>query len=205
MMRRIVPLLFLLTAAGCVDNADSIAREFRNANNEGLDAMMMVTSEAQAGRMKIRVFAPLGDRLKFIERKLDIMDTNLGAKALAREILTSDGMHLYLAELQVNGQRYGLEMTRLRNLYEQYLERERELLRARGEPANNVQGQEVCPELHAIVVTGTTIKPLEQQLKSPKVLDWMNNWAGRVDEKTMKIFKAKRELFAPKVDFKLVF
>ena len=84
MMRRIVPLLFLLTGAGCVDNADSIAREFRNANNEVLDAMMMVTSEAQAGRMKIRVFAPLGDRLKFIERKLDIMDTNLGAKALAR-------------------------------------------------------------------------------------------------------------------------
>ena len=51
MKKRCLLVLCLVAGlSGCTDTIDSVTREYRNANNEAIDAMMMVTSEARAGR-----------------------------------------------------------------------------------------------------------------------------------------------------------
>src|SRR5205085_8117771 len=100
----------------------------------------------------IRVFKPLQKRYEGINNKLKIVKSNREKFEYAKEVLESDGFHLYLSDLQVNGQRFALEILRLRNLRNQYVERERELLMAEGEADPGfIDPKRVCPWIHDLV------------------------------------------------------
>jgi hypothetical protein len=201
MIKRCLLLIVLIApAAGCTDSVDSITREYRNATNEGLDALMLVTSDDKAGRLRRRVFQQLMERFKDIDRRLEIVRTNRTRKEIVEEVYSSDGFQLYLNDL---------EITRLRNLYKQYIDRQRELLLARGEDATQINGSDVCPELYGLLFIDFKIddtqsqasnNPLVKQLTEPKLLDMMAQFPSWNLENYGQYYNRlleKRKAFAP--------
>ena len=160
----LAPILILLLA-GCTDNIDSITREFRNCNNEAIDAMMMITNDEQAGRMTMRVLKPIGQRYQDIEFKLKAWQSNRNSnKETVEEIFNSNGFYLYMAELEVNRQRYGLEKARLRNLYKQLQNDKLEKMRAAGDNDPVIEDpRSACPNLFDLVMSDNILKNIESQ------------------------------------------
>jgi hypothetical protein len=197
MKKSFLLVLTLIGVAGCVDSPDSICREFLNANNEHIDALMMVTSEQQALNMSIRVFTKMNDRYKALDLKWDIMDQGMGFKPspeTMREFLDSDGLHLYRAEYKINAQRCTLELARIRNLLEQLMEKAREQARANGEDPAEVRSDR-WPNLHKIVNTNSLIGVLRTQLENPKLEQLLSRFNNRVEAPLLKIFNAKHDRF----------
>ena len=110
--RLILVVILLGMLAGCTDTADSISREYRNQINEGLDAMMLVTNEATAKRMNVRVFKPMGERFTDIDRRLGIVRANRAKKEFVTEFFESDSVHMYIGEIYLNRKRFELELLR---------------------------------------------------------------------------------------------
>jgi len=167
--RSLLPLaVFLL--AGCTDTMDSLSREFRNANNEYLDAMTMVTDEESAQRMNQRILKPMNARCKDIEARLTIWKSNRKSnQELVEQSFDSDSLSLYFAELDANRERYKLEKVRLRNLYQHYQDREIERLKAAGDPVPVIRDPRgLCPNLHDLVIKDG-FKEIETQLTNPKL------------------------------------
>jgi hypothetical protein len=191
----ILGLVFLL--AGCTDNVDSVTREFRNLNNEVIDAMMTVTTEKQAARMKARIFKPMRERYSEIERKLKIVRANRDKKPFVKEVMESDGMQVYLTDLAVNRQRFALEMVRLRNVHKQLLD----------DADPQVGPQKVCPILHEMVTKEDFFEPLRKQLYSPTLVGMLlefPRWkVEEYDDMFMK-FAKRRQAFLPPRDIQLV-
>lgn len=186
--RILVFLLLVIAGAGCTDTADSISREYRNQINEGVDGMMFVTSESAAGRMKVRVFKPMGERFKEIDKKLEIYKSNRADRTdWVGSIYQSDGVHLYLAELEVNRRRSELEMTRIRDLYKKTLVAHRERLIAQGEDGN-FDAAQTFPNLHDLAESKTTLDPLFQQLKEPKLAEYMKQFTEKEYKEKVKDF-----------------
>jgi hypothetical protein len=207
MMIRNVLFLLILLLAGCVDTIDTVTREYRNTNNEAIDAMMMITSEAQAKRMTIRVFKPLTDRYKEIDKRLDAVQANRSKKEFVKEVCESNGTHLYLTELEVNRQRFSLEFIRLKHLMKAYVDRERELLIAGGDANPQINERELCPTLATMLTSDQSLGPVRAQLKSPKLLDVMSTFPSyklQEYEKAFDVFLKKREIFALKKEIILV-
>lgn len=160
-----------VTLAGCAESVESISREYRNANNEAIDAMMMVINEEQAVRMKARVFLPLRDRYQELDRKLASLRVNRTRKELARELSESEGVKLYVAELAINRQRFDLETTRLRNLLKQTLDHERQKRIDSGEIDPQVDPGKVCPILFELAAPDVNLAVVCEQLKNPKIME----------------------------------
>ncbi len=179
-----------LVTAGCVDTVDTVAREYRNSNNEVIDAMMVITTESQADGMTARIFKPMNDRYDAIDRKLTILITNRTKKEIVNEVYESEGVHMYLVELEINRQRYALEMTRLRNLHRQLVDAHQE-----------------CPKLDEIVNKEDTLKKLRDQLNNPEFMKLMNQFGTYKVENYPAIlakFNERRKLFELKKDIILV-
>jgi len=197
----LIPLsIFLLT--GCTDTMDSLTREFRNANNEGIDAMMMVVDDESAHRMNLRVFKPLNERYKDIERRMDIWKNNRATnKELIESTFKSDSFYLYYAEIEVNKERFSMERMRLRNLYKQYQDRELQKMRDAGDPDPVITDPaKACPKLHELIMQDK-LKPIEQQLMQPKLTQLVQSFPSLKCENyegLHKIFEARMEKFAPK-------
>lgn len=196
MKKRTLLLFALVSVAGCVDTPDSICREFLNANNENIDALMMVTDERQARNMTFRVFSLMGDRYTALDKKWEIIEVSMGRPNIEtiKEFLEADGLHLYRAEYKINAQRFTLEMARIRNLLDQYVTREKEAAKEKGEDPNDVRSDR-WPMLHAIINTPSVIGPLRTQLEKPKLEGVLARFNDRVDPATLKIFNEKHERF----------
>jgi hypothetical protein len=182
--KRILLVLALVAVTGCVDTPDSVCREFRNANNEHIDALMMVTSEAQAKKMTVRVFSQMSDRYKLLDKKWDIMETNWGRAPdfdAIKSFLESDGLHLYRAEYRANAQRCSLELARLRNLLNQLVENAKQKARDEGGNPDEVVTSAAFPALHALVNAGNTISVLRGQMESPRLETLLTKFNGRLD------------------------
>jgi hypothetical protein len=194
-------LLMVFALAGCTDSVETVTRELRATTNEAIDALAMVTTEAQAARMTTRVFKPMSKRYEDIDRKLTIVKSNRTKDDMCKEVLESDGMQIYLTDLQVNRQRYALEMTRLRSVYKQILDKEKE---ARG---GEVKPQEVCPNLHDMLYKNDTLESLRKQLTTPDLLAMMIQFPQQklkeYDAMYLK-FLERRATFAPQREIKLV-
>ena len=153
-MIRSAPALLagLILIAGCTDSMDSITREYRNANNEGIDALMMIRTKEDATRIHARIFKSMTPRYAAIDEKLKIFTQNRSGNQveLAKEVLESDGVHLYLTDLQVNSQRFTLEKARLRQLFMKYYE---EKCKERGEEGDDFTPdvRKIAPELYDMV------------------------------------------------------
>ena len=206
---KLLLLASILGLAGCTDSVDTLTREYRATTNEAIDAMMMITNETQAARMAERILKPMGDRYKAIDRKLGIVKDNRGPSAWAKEVLESDGMQLYLSDLHMNIQRYGLEMTRLRNLRKQILDRERELLIEAGDANPVIKPELICPKLDALVMKKENLDVLEKQLMQPDLVKEMSSFptmkgATEVYDKAWAKFAERRATFLPQCEIKLV-
>ncbi len=209
--RLLLFVLCLLCLVGCTDTPDSMARQYRNAINECMDALMFVTDESSANRMKIRVFKPMFDRFQGLDKKMTIFKNNLKKPAYVKEVFESDGIHLYLSELQINRQRFALERTRLRLIYQQRIERDRERFDNQGDEEKQFNPATASPALHGII-EGDTLDPLWRQLKEPALatdFDQFPSWGGGEKDypKLFDPFKKKRDAggaFAPK-EVKLVY
>jgi hypothetical protein len=199
-------MLLVLALAGCTESPDSIALEYRNTLNEGIDAMMMATSDARAGYMISRVIKPMGDRFRATDRKLLIYETNSPTmKDFATAMMDSDGVHIYLTEMYYNRERLSMEITRIRNLIRQHVEREAELT---GQSADDINPQQVCPKLVEIV-SDTVIGPMRDHMKNPPLLEKLTGL--RSNEKKIgnyadlyEKFLKKRKIFGPRSEIVLV-
>jgi hypothetical protein len=193
----------VLCLAGCVDNMDSISREFRNSNNEALDAITMIVDDESCHRMNKRVIEPVTNRYKDIEKKLDIWKNNRATdKELVEQTFKSDGFYLYLVECQVNKQRYSLERMRLRSLYKQLLEREAQKMRDAGEVDPIPDPQKACPKLHELI-TMDKLKPIQEQLTKPVIIQLITTFPNLKGVKNdypalHKMFLERMEKFRPK-------
>jgi len=191
MMKYKFPLLTLtFLAAGCTDDVDSVTREYRATTNEAIDALMMVTSEASAHRMTERVLKPMQKRYEAIDKKLGLVKYNRTKAEFAKEVLESDGVHIYLTDLMVNHGRLALEMKRLKHLYK-----------------TEIDAGEVCPKLEELVKDKAPIlEPLKKNLEEPELLRMMKefqNWKVSSYDELLKKHMERRKTFLPKRDINL--
>jgi hypothetical protein len=203
-----VQVLFVsltLVVAGCVDNIDSVSREYRNANNEAMDAMMMVTSERRAEEMTRRIFKPIKDRYAALDKKVEIILGNRTKKEFAKDVLESDGVHIYLSELEVNRERYQLEIMRLKNLVKQILAHEKKLLEAEGNN-EDPDPNKVCKTLNEMCNRDEALSEVRKQLTEPKLVKYIEQfpqWKVDLNE-LAAVFQKKREIFMPRLERPLV-
>jgi hypothetical protein len=192
--------LFLLVLVGCTDTVDTITREYRNATNEALDALMMVTDESSAQRMTNRVFKPLNMRYKDIDDKLKIVEANRSKKEMVKEVLESDGFQVYLNELDMNRQRMSVEVARLRSVAKQYEKEERARLDEEGKFNEEPNLKSVCPALYDLVF-GQDLDMVRAQITKPKLLDTMSQFPQwKVETYPMlyeKFMERRKTTFAP--------
>ena len=184
-------LLALATvAAGCTDSPESVSREYRNANNEAIDAMMMVVDDATAERMVRRIFKPLQERYDVLDKKLAAVEQNRDQKDFVKEVFESNGVHLYLTEIEVNRQRFILESVRLKAIHKQLKD----------------AGHET-PGLDELIGRTETLEPVRKQLTSPLLVTKMatfKTWKlGNFDELLGEFMERRRFFEAPK-DLSLV-
>jgi hypothetical protein len=191
-MKRI-PLVFLSLApllAGCVDTPDSVSREYRNVNNEVIDSLMMTTNDATAERMLRRIIKPSKDRYDAIDKKLASVEQNSDRKDFVKAVFESNGVHLYLTELDVNRQRFVLEMARLRKLHKELTD----------------AGEE-CPALKELVADESTLDHVRKQLTDPNLLKTMKNfkkWKLSEYPELLEKFMERRKVFQLKEKLDLV-
>ncbi|MSQ95942.1 MAG: hypothetical protein EXR98_15500 [Gemmataceae bacterium] len=200
--------LLVLVFAGCVDSVDSVFREYRNSNNEAVDAMMMVTSESQADGLTARIFKPMGDRYDRIDKKLSILVINRTKKEIITETFESEGVHMYLTELEINRERFALEMTRLRDLHQQLIDAEVKELKRKGEANPQVDPQKLIPKLDDLVNKADTLKKLKDQLGTNtdlmKLMNQFGMWKMDGFAEQVIAFKKRREMYEPKKPIVLV-
>jgi hypothetical protein len=197
----LVMLSLFLFLAGCTDTPDTASREYRNAINESLDAMMMVTSERSAERMNVRIFKGMNERFGAIDKKWVIIESNRTKKDFIKQVFESDGVQLYLSELQINRDRFSVETIRLKKLFDVTIEREREARRDRGEDPDAFEPREICPTLHELVMSDAALKPLEDQIMQPKLIEKIQQFPTWKVKEYSKYFEAfetrRREVFKP--------
>jgi hypothetical protein len=191
MMRcKLLFFAFVLTAAGCTDDVDSITREYRATTNEAIDALMMVTNEAAAKRMTLRVLKPMAKRYGDIDKKLSNLRSNRDKAPFVKEVFESDGVQIYLTDLTVNRQRYSLEITRLRNLY-----------------AEIKAADETCPSLEDLVTKDTLLEPLRKHLKESELVAVMTkfpSWKVPNYDQMYAKFAERRATFVPQREIQLI-
>jgi len=118
MKRTAAALLLLVTAVGCVDSANTMARDLRNLNNEVIDALMMVTNDQKAKTVGERVLAEYSERMTLLDDRFKNWDMRDTAEK-ANELFRSDNFALLLIENKANKDRLNTEMKRLALLQQQ--------------------------------------------------------------------------------------
>jgi len=164
--------------------------------------MTFVTSERTAKEKLVRVFKPMVARFKDIdERTQKVLNNSPSKMEFVKNAYESESVHLYLTEMQINTQRYALEVNRLRNLVKQEIEHEKAVREKRGDPLD-FDEREVCPTLYDIAMREQEIDAIKNQIKTSKLMELIDQTAsrGKIEnyEKLLETFKKKREAFAPK-------
>ncbi len=73
-MKKTALAMVVLGLAGCSsDSAHTLSRDYRNLNNECIDAMMMITSERAATFARDKIYKPYSDRLGIIDHRCDVL------------------------------------------------------------------------------------------------------------------------------------
>src|SRR4051794_14561883 len=116
MKKHLALLLFLGCSAGCRDSADTLSRDYRNLNNEAIDALMMITSEGQAQAMHVRVLKDFGNRIQGVNDRCKNWKQNNEKEDYGSQIYTSDSVLILAVESEMNKERLDLETKRLKAL-----------------------------------------------------------------------------------------
>jgi hypothetical protein len=185
--------VFIVAFVGCTDTIDTVTREYRNTNNEVVDALMMITDERSATRMKLRIFDQMLARYNTIDGHLKTVTDNRSRKEFVKEYYESDGLLLYKADLQVNQLRFNLESRRLQALVDQYVLIKQKELDAKGD-RTPVNAQELCPNLWKVAKSLELMKPAIDQLYKPKLTEMEKNFdQWKLKEEELKGFQQKHK------------
>ena len=159
-------LASLPSLAGCsTDSANSLSRDYRNLNNEAIDALMMVTSEDRAQLAKTKILGKVyTERLQAIDKRMDSWLQNTEDKLVVIETMSSESVVTLLAELPINAKRLDLEQKRIGNLL----------------AAKIKEGADpkACPALNDLGSSGASVSTLKNQFgnnKFAKLLIDFNN------------------------------
>jgi hypothetical protein len=140
--------LGLLT--GCsTDSANSLSRNYRNINNEAIDALMLVTNESRAETANVKIIKTYKDRLIEIDKRLDTYVQNQEEKLILFETLTSESVVILFAECTINQKRLDLEQQRLKNLLATLVQREKDRRKEANDP-EEVKIGKLWPNLDAL-------------------------------------------------------
>lgn len=113
-MKRVTLLLCLTGLAGCsTDSAAGLSRDYRNLNNEAVDALMMSTSEDRAKLARDKVLKVYGDRLKAIDKRCEDWLRNTDDKLVVFETMDSESVITLLVETPINAKRLAHEQQRI--------------------------------------------------------------------------------------------
>ncbi len=117
MKKPVLLLLALAPLTGCsADDANSISRDYRNINNEAIDALMMTTSEARAKIANEKVLKTYSARISDVDKRLDLWVQNAEEKFIIANTLNSESAATLIAENKINLKRLELERARLQRL-----------------------------------------------------------------------------------------
>jgi hypothetical protein len=113
-MKRAALLLLLAGLTGCsTDNAKSLSRDYRNLNNEVIDALMMSTSEWRAELGKDKIIKPYTEKVGNIDKRFATWVQNTDDKEIIRDTLDSESVATLLAEAPINLRRLNHERARI--------------------------------------------------------------------------------------------
>jgi type I site-specific restriction-modification system R (restriction) subunit len=118
-MRHYFPFAIVILCAGCRDSADMLSRDFRNLNNEAIDALMMITDESSAKTMLERVIKQYPKKLQLVDDRCKNWKQNNEKDDYGSQIWTSDSVAILIVETEMNKQRLALEEARLAKLLKQ--------------------------------------------------------------------------------------
>jgi hypothetical protein len=185
MRQKLGILALLVCGAGCRDSAYALARDYRNLNNEAIDAVMMINNEEQAKILITRVIKEYPIRLQGVDFRAKNWKQNNEKDDYGSQIYLADSTVILLVETEMNKERLELEVKRLKNLVEQM-----------GGPAQ-------CPEMAKLTdLKGPELSPIVSQLEKgggdiAGILKEINN-----DEKLLKRgkMKAYKESFEKKYE-----
>jgi hypothetical protein len=161
--RRALVGLALCALTGCsTDNPTSLSRDFRNLNNEAIDALMMVTNESRAKFVNDKIIGTYQDRYGKIEKRMQTYVQNTENETIILDTLRSESVAILLAESQFNIPRLNHEQQRLKKLLEATVQREKDRRKEAGDP-DPVNVDKFCPSLNALATSDHA--PLHDSLK----------------------------------------
>jgi len=196
-MRRILGVsLLLLCGAGCRDSADALARDYRNLNNEVIDAMMMITDDASAKVMLDRVLVEYPKRMRSVDDRVKNWKQNNEKEDYGSQIYNSDSVMILILENQMNKDRLALEEARLKKLLGAIVEAKRQ------EGQANVTPEAACPNLAKLVGSeGKDLDPIKANLEKGTDVISVYKELGQ-DERFLKSARMKslKEAFEKKFD-----
>jgi hypothetical protein len=205
-MRRLLALAILVgCGTGCRDSADALARDYRNVNNEAVDALMMITGEPSAKMMLTRVLKEYPKRIQLFNDRVKNWKQNNEKTDYGEQIYTSDSVVILFVENEMNMERLKLEKARLQKLVSQMTEEERDTRRQGGEANPTIDPKALWPNLTEVIdEKSPEIEKIQGQLEKGSDVMTIYNELGR-DEKFLKSAKMKtlKESFEKKYeDFK---
>jgi hypothetical protein len=118
MKRHLALALLVLGLVGCGDTATTLSREYRNYNNEFIDALMMTTNESRAKIAKEKVIETYEARIQALDKRVDVWEQNKEKEEVALDTLTAESVALLFSENKRNQERHALEKARLKKLIE---------------------------------------------------------------------------------------
>ncbi len=149
--------LVLTCLAGCSnDTAHSLSRDYRNINNECIDALMMVTSEGRAKFATDKIFKTFPDRVGPVDKREQTYEQNTDDKIVMLEMISSESVAILFAENGIIQKRLKLEQDRIRNLVDSKVRTEVEKRKAEGEANPVVKARDLWPNLSDLAAGTTT-------------------------------------------------
>jgi hypothetical protein len=141
--------LVLCSVAGCSnDSAHTLSRDYRNMNNECIDAMMMVTSESRAKFAATKIFKPFPDRIGPLDQRTANFEQNTDDNVIVLQVVNTESVAILFAENSINQRRFKLEQDRIKNLVAFKIRTEEDKLKAEGQANPVVKAGDKWPNLN---------------------------------------------------------
>lgn len=188
MKRTLAALALVLVAAGCGDNATILSREYRNYNNEFIDALMTTTNETRAKIAKDKVIDTYETRIADLDKRMDIWEQNKEKEDVSRDTFTSESVALLFSENKRNQERHAREKDRLRKVLD--------ALKAQNPGADPAKEWPALNELATSSKADAVVKQLTSGGKFAALISKFPNWKLKQDiMDQQKVFLEKVERF----------
>jgi hypothetical protein len=116
-MKKTALMVVAIAMAGCsTDSAHTLSRDYRNLDNEAIDALMMITGEARARFARDKIFKPYNERLTKIDDRAATWLQNTEDDFIVRDTMGSESVMTLIDESEVNKTRLKLELDRIKVL-----------------------------------------------------------------------------------------